>query len=627
MAEVADRFFEKNWIDAPVRPGKQPGAFAHPTVPSAHPYVLLNYQGKPRDVMTLAHELGHGVHQVLAAPNGPLMAPTPLTLAETARVFGEMLTFQKLLADTTDKKQRKAMLAAKVEDMINTVVRQIAFYSFERKVHLERRNGELTADKICEFWMSVQSESLGPAIELKPGYETFWAYIPHFIHSPFYVYAYAFGDCLVNSLYAVYEKSAAGFAERYLDMLAAGGTKHHSELLAPFGLDARDPEVLGRRLERDRQVDRRAGGAGRSEVAAHLIFTAGSIRWRPCRTDREKNRFSARAKRYAKVGTSVGGVAARMAGARLLGQAAGPRRQCHRARRRARRPEGPDHEGGAAARHHSRRAAGGIRQRADEAAEPGAADGLGLRQAPHERRARPRLAEQVQELRASSGRGRLARPGASRHARVTARELACKLQYPDMQSAVEADLSQLQLLFAIRKRFDPAHRHHRDRRGDRRAPARGARLSRARPSTSRSTAPCSKDDDAIRVPEVWPELSTGRLLTMDWLEGRKLLGAQGRCARSMRNRIATAMFTAWWFPFSRFGVIHGDPHLGNYTVFDDAKGEPAGINLLDYGCIRIFPPSFVGGVVDLYRGAAATATTISWCTPTRPGASSGSTAS
>ena len=242
MAEVADRFFEKHWIDAAVRDGKQPGAFAHPTVPSAHPYVLLNYQGKPRDVMTLAHELGHGVHQVLAAPNGALMAPTPLTLAETASVFGEMLTFKKLLAQTTDKKQRKAMLAAKVEDMINTVVRQIAFYIFERKVHEERRNGELTADKICELWMSVQGESLGPAIELKPGYETFWSYIPHFIHAPFYVYAYAFGDCLVNSLYAVYEKSASGFAERYLAMLAAGGTKHHTELLAPFGLDARDPK-------------------------------------------------------------------------------------------------------------------------------------------------------------------------------------------------------------------------------------------------------------------------------------------------------------------------------------------------------------------------------------------------
>ena len=242
MADVADQFFTKRWIDAPVRPGKQPGAFAHPTVPSAHPYVMLNYMGKPRDVMTLAHELGHGVHQVLAAPNGALMAPTPLTLAETASVFGEMLTFRKLAAETKDRKQRKAMLAAKVEDMINTVVRQIAFYSFERKVHGERRTGELTSDKLCELWMSVQGESLGPAIELRPGYETFWAYIPHFVHSPFYVYAYAFGDCLVNSLYAVYEKSASGFAERYLEMLAAGGTKHHAELLAPFGLDARDPK-------------------------------------------------------------------------------------------------------------------------------------------------------------------------------------------------------------------------------------------------------------------------------------------------------------------------------------------------------------------------------------------------
>src|SRR5581483_1910089 len=216
MAEVADRFFAKNWIDAPVRPGKQPGAFAHPTVPSAHPYVLLNYMGKPRDVMTLAHELGHGVHQVLAAHNGPLMAPTPLTLAETASVFGEMLTFKRLLAATTDHKQRRALLASKVEDMINTVVRQIAFYTFERKVHTARREGELTAERLCEIWMSVQGESLGPAIELKPGYETFWSYISHFIHAPFYVYAYAFGDCLVNSLYAVYEKAHEGFAERYL---------------------------------------------------------------------------------------------------------------------------------------------------------------------------------------------------------------------------------------------------------------------------------------------------------------------------------------------------------------------------------------------------------------------------
>jgi oligoendopeptidase F len=241
MSDIARKFFDDNWIDAPTRPGKAPGAFAHPTVPSAHPYVLLNYQGKPRDVMTLAHELGHGVHQVLAAHNGALMAPTPLTLAETASVFGEMLTFRRLLDRTTNQVQRKAMLAAKVEDMINTVVRQIAFYSFERKVHLERRNGELTAEKLCELWMSVQAESLGPAIRLGDGYETFWTYIPHFIHSPFYVYAYSFGDCLVNSLYGVYETSSEGFVDRYFALLSAGGTKHYSELLKPFGLDASDP--------------------------------------------------------------------------------------------------------------------------------------------------------------------------------------------------------------------------------------------------------------------------------------------------------------------------------------------------------------------------------------------------
>ena len=242
MASVAKRFFDDRWIDAPSRPGKAPGAFAHPTVPSAHPYVLVNYLGKPRDVMTLAHELGHGVHQVLAAPNGALMAPTPLTLAETASVFGEMLTFRSLLSKITDPREKKAMLAQKVEDMLNTVIRQIAFYTFERRVHTERKNGELTSEQLGKIWLDVQSESLGPAIHLGEGYDVYWTYIGHFIHAPFYVYAYAFGDCLVNSLYAVYEKSNAGFAERYLAMLAAGGTKHHSELLKPFGLDARDPK-------------------------------------------------------------------------------------------------------------------------------------------------------------------------------------------------------------------------------------------------------------------------------------------------------------------------------------------------------------------------------------------------
>lgn len=241
MAEIAGRFFDKGWIDAPMRAGKATGAFAHPTVPSAHPYVLVNYQGKTRDVMTLAHELGHGVHQVLAARQGPLMADTPLTLAETASVFGEMLTFRKLLAGAETKERRKAMLASKVEDMLNTVVRQTAFYTFERRVHTARREGELTAEDIGRIWLDVQSESLGPAIHLGEGYETYWCYISHFIHAPFYVYAYAFGDCLVNSLYAVYEHAQEGFAERYFDMLSAGGTLRHKELLAPFGLDASDP--------------------------------------------------------------------------------------------------------------------------------------------------------------------------------------------------------------------------------------------------------------------------------------------------------------------------------------------------------------------------------------------------
>lgn len=248
MAAIARQFFDKQWIDAPVRSGKTPGAFSASTVPSVHPYVLLNYQGKTRDVMTLAHELGHGVHQVLAAHQGPLLSQTPLTLAETASVFGEMLTFRKLLAETSNAKERKAMLAAKVEDMLNTVVRQIAFYTFEQRVHEGRRRGELTADDINAHWMAVQGESLGPAIRLGEGYEVFWTYVPHFIHSPFYVYAYAFGDCLVNSLYGLYQEAHPGFVEKYFTLLKAGGSKHHSELLGPFGLNAADPAFWNKGL-------------------------------------------------------------------------------------------------------------------------------------------------------------------------------------------------------------------------------------------------------------------------------------------------------------------------------------------------------------------------------------------
>jgi oligoendopeptidase F len=241
LAELAEPFFTDGWIDAAVKPGKAPGAFAHPTVSDAHPYVMLNYLGKPRDVMTLAHELGHGVHQRLAAGQGELLSSTPLTLAETASVFGEMLTFQNMLAGAQSQAERKTLLAGKVEDMINTVVRQIAFYDFECKLHAARKGGELTADDINALWMSVQAESLGPVFEFMDGYETFWSYIPHFVHSPFYVYAYAFGDGLVNALYAAYRDAPEGFQQKYFDMLAAGGSKHHSELLAPFGLNAADP--------------------------------------------------------------------------------------------------------------------------------------------------------------------------------------------------------------------------------------------------------------------------------------------------------------------------------------------------------------------------------------------------
>ena len=248
MSDLITPFFNKGWIDAGVKPGKAPGAFAHPTVTDVHPYIMLNYLGKPRDVMTLAHELGHGVHQVLASSQGQMLSSTPLTLAETASVFGEMLTFQQMLDNSTDKNERKVLLANKVEDMINTVVRQIAFYDFECKLHDARKKGELTPSNINSLWMSVQSESLGPAFEFVEGYETFWAYIPHFVHSPFYVYAYAFGDGLVNALYATYEENPKGFEDKYFKMLSAGGSKHHKELLEPFGLDASDPEFWSKGL-------------------------------------------------------------------------------------------------------------------------------------------------------------------------------------------------------------------------------------------------------------------------------------------------------------------------------------------------------------------------------------------
>jgi len=244
MAEVASWFFERNWIDAPQRPGKASGAFSHPTVPSAHPYILMNYSGQVRDVMTLAHELGHGVHQVLAAPKGHLMCSTPLTLAETASVFGEMLVFQKLIDTAEDPVQRRALLAGKIEDMLNTVVRQIGFHNFETRLHDQRREGELTPDQISDIWMETQATALGPAITIDETYRPIWGFIPHFVHVPFYVYAYAFGDCLVNALWQVYQSAGtdaakAQFVSGYLDLLRGGGTDRHDAALAPFGLDAR----------------------------------------------------------------------------------------------------------------------------------------------------------------------------------------------------------------------------------------------------------------------------------------------------------------------------------------------------------------------------------------------------
>jgi oligoendopeptidase F len=251
LAETIKPFFDRHWIDAAPRPGKSGGAFAHPTVPSVHPYVLVNFHGRTHDVTTLAHELGHGAHQVLAAGQGYLMSGTPLTLAETASVFGEMLTFRSILDAETDPQRRKFLLARKVEDMLNTVVRQIAFYQFETRIHAERRQGELLPQRIGEIWLDVQSKSLGPAFHFTEEYRLYWAYVPHFVNSPFYVYAYAFGDCLVNALYAVYQEAPdkAAFAEKYFAMLRAGGTLRHKELLAPFGLDASDPKFWQKGLD------------------------------------------------------------------------------------------------------------------------------------------------------------------------------------------------------------------------------------------------------------------------------------------------------------------------------------------------------------------------------------------
>ena len=242
IGDIVKKFFDESWIHAPVTKGKSPGAFSASTVPSVHPYILVNYQGKIRDVATLAHELGHGVHQYLAGKKqGYFNASTPLTLAETASVFGEMLTFKSILMNEKDPKEKKALLANKVEDMLNTVVRQISFFEFEKKIHEKRKESELSVEEICTIWIKVQKQSLGPSISFDDEYKYFWTYIPHFIHSPFYVYAYAFGDCLVNSLYAVYQEGLENFEEKYIQLLEAGGSIRYRELLKPFNLDPSQP--------------------------------------------------------------------------------------------------------------------------------------------------------------------------------------------------------------------------------------------------------------------------------------------------------------------------------------------------------------------------------------------------
>ena len=238
FAETADIFFERPWVDAAPRAGKQSGAYSHPVTADRHPYVFLNYMGERRDVLTLAHELGHAVHQTLAAPRGTLLADTPLTLAETASIFGEGLVFERLLAQASAE-ERKGLLAGKIEDALNTVVRQIAFHRFETRFHAARAVGEVSPEAIGAIWLEVMGESLGPAVRLNRGYEHYWAYVSHFVHAPFYVYAYAFGNLLVEGLMEARRVNPAAFAPLYEDLLAAGGARTYVEALAPFGLDPR----------------------------------------------------------------------------------------------------------------------------------------------------------------------------------------------------------------------------------------------------------------------------------------------------------------------------------------------------------------------------------------------------
>lgn len=249
LAEVAGWFFDRGWIDAAIRPGKMGGAFSAATVPSVHPYVLLNYEARLRDVMTLAHELGHGVHQKLAGVQGILQFHTPLTTAETASVFGEMLVFQDLMARETDPTVRLAMLTAKIEDSFATAFRQISMNRFEEAMHTARRaEGELTAERFGELWLQTQRAMFGDSVVLTDDYGLWWSYVPHFIGTPGYVYAYAFGELLVLALYARYQQHGSDFADLYLAMLSAGGSDWPHAIVRPLGVDLTDPDFWGNGL-------------------------------------------------------------------------------------------------------------------------------------------------------------------------------------------------------------------------------------------------------------------------------------------------------------------------------------------------------------------------------------------
>lgn len=251
LATLGMKFFDPNdcWTDVYPSDGKYSGAFSHPAVPSSHPYILLNYQGTSRDVATLAHELGHGVHQILAGKQGYLLANTPLTLAETASIFGERLTFEMLLKRCTTKEEKRALLFRKLDDQINSVMRQVAFYEFERRFHDDRANSEVSLEAICQHFLDTQREALGPHVRVNDHLGCIWGYISHFVHSPFYVYAYAFGECLVSSLYRVYQESPNGFEPRYIELLEAGGSRSYHDLLQPFGLDIRSPDFWAKGLD------------------------------------------------------------------------------------------------------------------------------------------------------------------------------------------------------------------------------------------------------------------------------------------------------------------------------------------------------------------------------------------